>query len=60
MARAARAAAAGDPATLVVTASLSLSPRTLERAGALGVDRLVTFVGSPLVDQVRALAPLVP
>ena len=60
VARTARAEAGGDPATLLVTVSASLSPRTLERAATLGADRLVTFVGSPLVDQVRSLARLLP
>ena len=60
VARTARAAAGCDPATLLVTLSSSLSPRTLERAADLGADRLVTFVGPPLVDQVRSLAHLVP
>lgn len=55
-ARAARAASGRDPAGLVVTVSSDLRPSGLERLGALGVDRVVAFVGAPLADRVRRLA----
>jgi alkanesulfonate monooxygenase SsuD/methylene tetrahydromethanopterin reductase-like flavin-dependent oxidoreductase (luciferase family) len=55
-ARTARAAAGGDPSTLLVTVSTSLHPAALRRLEDLGVVRAVSFVSAPSADRVRQLA----
>ena len=55
-ARAAVSAAGGDPSTFIVTVSSDLRPQALERLDALGVGRVVAFVGAPSADRVRRLA----
>ena len=56
-ARAAVTAAGGDPSAFIVTVSSDLRPQALERLEALGVDRVVAFVGAPSADSVRHLTP---
>jgi len=56
-ARAAVTATGRDPSAFVVTVSSDLRPPALERLEALGVDRVVAFVGTPSADRVRRLAP---
>ena len=50
-------AAGRDPSAFIVTVSSDLRPQALERLEALGVDRVVAFVGAPSADRVRRLAP---
>jgi alkanesulfonate monooxygenase SsuD/methylene tetrahydromethanopterin reductase-like flavin-dependent oxidoreductase (luciferase family) len=56
IARAARSAAGRDRSDFIVTVSSDLRPQALERLEALGVDRVVAFVGSPSAAHVRRLA----
>jgi alkanesulfonate monooxygenase SsuD/methylene tetrahydromethanopterin reductase-like flavin-dependent oxidoreductase (luciferase family) len=56
-ARAAVTATGGDPSAFIVTVSSDLRPQALERLEALGVDRVVAFVGAPSADRVRRLIP---
>jgi alkanesulfonate monooxygenase SsuD/methylene tetrahydromethanopterin reductase-like flavin-dependent oxidoreductase (luciferase family) len=55
VARSSHAEAGRDPSSLVVIVSSDLRPASLERLGALGVQRVVGYVGSPHADQVRRL-----
>lgn len=56
VAREARTASGRDPSTFVVTVSSDLRPSTLERLDALGVDRVVVFLGAPFAENARRLA----
>jgi len=56
-ARAGVTAAGGDPSAFIVTVSSDLRPQALERLEALGVDRVVAFVGAPSAEGVRRLTP---
>jgi alkanesulfonate monooxygenase SsuD/methylene tetrahydromethanopterin reductase-like flavin-dependent oxidoreductase (luciferase family) len=55
-ARSSHAEVGGDPSALRVVVSSSLRPGSLERLAALGVQRVVSFVGPASADQVRRLA----
>jgi alkanesulfonate monooxygenase SsuD/methylene tetrahydromethanopterin reductase-like flavin-dependent oxidoreductase (luciferase family) len=57
-ARAARAAAGGDPASLLVTVSSSIDPPAVWRLDSLGVHRVVVFVPPPFAPHLRQLSSL--
>ena len=55
VARAARTGSGEAPSSFVVTVSTDLSAPALERLGRLAVNRAITFVRPPFVEQVRRL-----
>jgi alkanesulfonate monooxygenase SsuD/methylene tetrahydromethanopterin reductase-like flavin-dependent oxidoreductase (luciferase family) len=55
VARTARVVSGQEPSTFVVTVSTDLSAPALERLSGLAVNRAITFVRPPFVEQVRRL-----
>jgi alkanesulfonate monooxygenase SsuD/methylene tetrahydromethanopterin reductase-like flavin-dependent oxidoreductase (luciferase family) len=56
IARAARADSGEDPSSFIVTVSSDLRAPALRRLEEMKVDRVVAFVGNPVLDHVRRLA----